>query len=123
MPHAVSRGRRPRTPITSRSLAVRAAGTIVAGAAMFAAPAAAQASAAAGPTVVPCSSSALVTAVNQANSAGSATLLLARGCTYVLPTAVAPSDGLPPVFGNLVILGSGGTTISRSPSDGAEKYR
>ena len=120
MPQDVLRGRRLRTSITSRSVAVRAAGAIVAGAAVFAAPAAAQASAL---TVVPCSSSALVTAINQANGAGSATLLLSRGCHYVLPTAVALGDGLPPVTGSLVILGSGGTTISRSPSDGAEKFR
>src|SRR5437763_902161 len=102
MPQDVLRGRRPRNPLDPRSLAVRAAGAIMAGAAVFAAPAAAQASA---PTVVPCSSSALVTAINQANGAGSATLLLSRGCNYVLPTAVAQFDGLPPVVGSLVILG------------------
>ncbi|HEV8220432.1 MAG TPA: hypothetical protein VGQ05_09235 [Streptosporangiaceae bacterium] len=115
MPQHVLRGRRTRTPLTSRSLAVRAAGTIVAGAAVFAAPAAAQASVPA-PIVVPCSSSALVSAIHQANSAGPAILLLSRGCNYVLTSAVALAEGLPPVTGHLVISGSGGTTISRSSS-------
>jgi hypothetical protein len=82
---------------------------MLAGAAVFAAPAAAQASA-----VVPCSSDALVTAINQANSARFAVLLLSRGCTYGLATRVAGNDGLPPVTGNLLILGSGGTTIRRT---------
>jgi hypothetical protein len=84
---------------------------------VLATPAAAQASV---PfqTVVPCSSSALVTAISQANSARFATLVLARDCTYVLTTPAAQNDGLPPVTGNLIILGSGGTTISRSSSAG-----
>jgi len=116
MPQHVSRQHRPRIPLPSRSLAVRAAATIVAGAAAFVAPAAAQASVTA-PAMVPCSSTALVSAVDQANSAGLATLLLARGCDYVLTTAVALGEGLPPVTGNLVIIGRGGTTISRSSTD------
>jgi hypothetical protein len=66
------------------------------------------------PPVVPCSSSALVAAIQQANGARSAALVLSRGCNYVLTSAAAPGDGLPPVTGNLVILGTGGTTISRS---------
>ena len=47
MPHRALRGRRPRTPVIPRSLAIRAAGTVVAAAAVFAAPSAAQAAAAA----------------------------------------------------------------------------
>jgi hypothetical protein len=97
-----------------------AAALLLAGTAALAAPAAAQASIPGG-TVVPCSSSALVTAIQRANSARFATLVLSRGCNYVLTMAAAPNDGLPPVTGNLVILGSGGTTISRSPSAG--KFR
>ncbi|HEV8220464.1 MAG TPA: hypothetical protein VGQ05_09395 [Streptosporangiaceae bacterium] len=93
---------------------------LLAGTAALAAPAAAQASIPGG-TVVPCSSSALVTAIQRANSARFATLVLSRGCNYVLTMAAAPNDGLPPVTGNLVILGSGGTTISRSSSAG--KFR
>ena len=107
--------------IITRSPAYAAA-LALAGAAVLAAPAAAQASAAAPAlTVVPCSSSALATAINQANSAPFGTLVLARGCTYVLTTALAPDDGLPPITGNLLILGSGGTTISRSLS--AQNFR
>ena len=94
-----------------------AAALALAGAAVLAAPAAAQASAALpGLAVVPCSSSALAAAISQANSTSFATLVLARGCTYVLTTPAAPDDGLPPVTGSLLILGSGGTTISRSSS-------
>jgi hypothetical protein len=115
MPQHVLRGRRPRTPVIPRSLAVRAAGTIVAAAAVFAAPAAARASAAApAPTAVPCSSSALVTAIQNANRAGTATLLLARGCNYVLTKAAVEDDGLPPVTGKITVIGGPGTQISRS---------
>ena len=90
---------------------------LLAGTAALAAPAAAQASAALpAPPVVPCSSSALVAAIQQANSARFATLVLSRGCDYVLTKAVSGKDGLPPITGNLVVLGSGGTTISRSSS-------
>jgi len=104
--------------ILSRSSGYASA-LLLAAAAALAMPAAAQASAALpGPPVVPCSSSALVTAIRQANSARFATLVLSRGCNYVLTTAAAPNDGLPAVTGNIVILGSGGTTISRSPSAG-----
>ena len=119
MPQHVLRGRRPRTPIVPRSLAVRAAGTIVAAVAVFATPAAAHASAAApSPTAVPCSRSALVSAIQNANRAGAATLLLARGCDYVLTTAVAEDDGLPPVTGNITLIGGPGTRISRGPFAG-----
>jgi predicted outer membrane repeat protein len=102
--------------IITRSPAYAAA-LALAGAAVLAAPAAAQASAALpGLAVVPCSSSALAAAISQANSTSFAALVLARGCTYVLTTPAAPNDGLPPVTGNLLVLGSGGTTISRSSS-------
>ena len=90
---------------------------LLAGTAALAMPAIAQASAALpAPPVVPCSGSALVAAIQQANSARFATLVLSRGCDYVLTKAVSGKDGLPPITGNLVVLGSGGTTISRSSS-------
>jgi len=90
---------------------------VLTGAAVFAAPAAAQASAALpGPSAVPCSSSALVTAISKANSAGSAILQLAQGCNYVLSSAATGNDGLPPVTGKIVIIGGHGTQISRTPS-------
>ena len=119
MPQRALRGRRPRTPVIPRSLASSVAGIIVAAAAVFAAPAAAQAAATApAPTAVPCSSSALVTAIRNANRAGAATLQLARGCNYVLTRAVAEDDGLPLVTGNIVIIGGPGSQISHGRSAG-----
>jgi hypothetical protein len=94
---------------------VYAAALLLAGTGTLAAPAAAQASIP-GRTVVPCSSSALVTAIQQANSARFTTIVLSRSCNYVLTSAASPGDGLPPITGDIVILGSGGTTISRSSS-------
>jgi hypothetical protein len=88
---------------------------LLAGTAALAAPAAAQAAASPpGPSLVPCSSSALVTAIRNASKAGSATLVLSPRCNYVLTTSTGPfgDDGLPPVTRDLTILGSQGTTIS-----------
>ena len=91
----------------------------MAGAAVFAAPAAAQASAALSrPVAVPCRSSDLATAIQNANRAGSAILLLARGCDYKLTVPAAEDDGLPPVTGKITIIGGHGTQISRDPSAG-----
>src|SRR5690242_2952097 len=91
-----------------------ASALLLAGTAALAAPAALAAAAVQPPPNVPCSSSALVAAIQHANSAGTATLLLSPGCNYVLTTAVSADDGLPTVTGNLTITGSQGTTISRS---------
>jgi predicted outer membrane repeat protein len=90
---------------------------LLAGTAALAAPAA-LASAAVPPPSVPCSSSALVAAIQQANTAGPVTLLLSGGCTYALTSAVNASDGLPPITGNVTVIGSGGTTISRAATAG-----
>jgi hypothetical protein len=89
---------------------------LLAGTAALAAPAALASAAVQPPPNVPCSSMALAAAIQHANSVGSATLLLAGNCNYVLTTAAAPADGLPPITGNLVITGAQGTTISRSSS-------
>jgi hypothetical protein len=65
---------------------------------------------------VPCSSPALVAAVNAANAVGSGTLLLASNCTYALtaPSATGRGpDGLL-ITGDLRILGGTSTTITRS---------
>jgi len=97
----------------SRS-SVYAGALLLAGTAALAAPAALASAAVQPPPNVPCSSSALVAAIQHANTAGSATLLLSPGCNYVLTTAVSADDGLPTVTGNLTITGSQGTTISRS---------
>jgi len=108
-------------PGTAMAVAAAGGGLLIAAAGTV--PAAAQARAALpGPAVVPCSSSALVSAINQANSARSATLLLSPGCTYELGAAATADDGLPPVTGNLLILGTGGTTIRRS-SDTPAAFR
>jgi hypothetical protein len=67
---------------------------------------------------VPCSVSALVTAVAAANAAGSGTLVLAPNCNYALTTPAASGrgpDGLL-ISGDLTIIGSGGTHISRPGS-------
>lgn len=87
---------------------------LLAGTAALAAPSALASAAVQPPPNVPCSATALVAAIQHANSAGSATLLLAPGCNYVLTAAVSADDGLPPVTGNLTVSGSQGTTISRS---------
>jgi hypothetical protein len=95
-----------------------AAAVLLAGAAALAAPAAASA-AIQPPSNVPCSADALVAAIQQANAAGSGTLLLSRGCNYVLTAAVTSTiGGLPPITGNLTITGSRGTTISRAATAG-----
>ena len=101
--------------ITPRS-SVYAGALLLAGTAALAAPAALASAAVQPPPNVPCSSSALVAAIQHANTVGSATLLLAPGCNYVLTTAASDGDGLPPVTGNLTISGAQGTTISRSSS-------
>jgi hypothetical protein len=70
---------------------------------------------------VPCNTSALVSAIQTANSAGSAqTLNLATACTYNVTTAAASGtrgdDGLPIISGNITLVGNR-TTIRRTSSD------
>ena len=90
---------------------------LLAGTAALAAPAAAQASAALpGPAVVPCSSSALAAAIQNANSAPMAVLRLSPGCNYVLTTAASAAAGLPTITGKIIVIGGHGTEISRSPA-------
>lgn len=80
---------------------------------------AAPAQASARQTVVPCSTPALITAINDANTAGAGTLLLAPGCTYTLTAAASTgtrgSNGLPIIDSNLTILGRN-ARIVRDPS-------
>jgi hypothetical protein len=90
---------------------------LAAGAAGLAVPAVAQASAAAPALIgVPCSSSALIAAIGQANSLGFATLHLSQGCHYVLTSPAEVANGLPTITGNIVATGGQGTEISRDPS-------
>lgn len=68
---------------------------------------------------VPCSTTALVSAINTANTAGSGTLELASGCDYVLTTAAGSGrgpDGLPLITGDLSIIGGTSTRIVRPPT-------
>jgi hypothetical protein len=66
---------------------------------------------------VPCNTPALITAISNANTAGSGTLRLASSCTYRLTTAATVGtrgpDGLPIITGNITIIGGPSTTIRR----------
>ncbi|MBB4895468.1 hypothetical protein FHS39_004546 [Streptomyces olivoverticillatus] len=82
---------------------------LVATALVTATPASAQ------PVVVPCSVTDLVTAITNANTAGSGDLMLTNGCTYSLtsPVSVPAELGLPQITGDIHIDGLG-ATITRS---------
>jgi hypothetical protein len=95
------------------------ASVVLAGAALTAAAPAVQAQAmTAGPgvTSVPCSVSALVTAINTANSGGPSTLVLAGNCTYGILTPATAADGLPLITGHASLVGGPNTVIPRSPA-------
>jgi hypothetical protein len=66
--------------------------------------------------VVPCSSSALAAAIQNANSARLAVLRLSPGCNYVLTSAASADAGLPTITGKIIVVGGHGTEISRSSS-------
>jgi hypothetical protein len=95
------------------------ASVALAGAALTAAAPAVQARAmTAGPGVanVPCSISALVTAINTANSGGPSTLVLAGNCTYGILIPATAADGLPLITGHVSLVGGTNTVIRRSPA-------
>jgi hypothetical protein len=95
------------------------AGVALAGAALtLAAPAAAAQATAAVPGVinVPCSASALKTAIITANGGGAALLVLSANCTYTIVAPTSATDGLPPITGNFGLVGGGNTVIRRSPA-------
>jgi hypothetical protein len=75
-------------------------------------------------TIVPCNTAALITAINNANTAGQGVLLLAPACTYTLNAAASMGtrgpNGLPIINSNLTILGRG-ATIRRAA--GAPEFR
>lgn len=96
--------------------AMRISGGIATAAVMMTGMAVAQPAFARQTVSVPCSASALVTAVNAANAIGSGTLLLASSCDYVLTSASATghgADGLL-ITGDISIIGGVSTRISRS---------
>ena len=101
--------------------AMRISGGIATAAVMMTGMAVAQPAYARQTVNVPCSSPALVSAVNAANAVGSGTLLLASNCTYAL---TAPSgtgrgpDGLL-ITGSLNIIGGFSTRITRAVGAGS----
>jgi hypothetical protein len=72
---------------------------------------------------VPCSTSALVTAINAANSFSSATIHLRAKCIYSIATAVTGSDGLPVITGDVTLLGDGWGTVIRRSSAATTPFR
>ncbi len=104
---------------------IKVVGSIAAAALLQAGAAVAPPTALATPvTFVPCSTPALISAVNAANIAGSGVLRLASFCDYALTSAAASGrgpDGLPIIYGNIVLAGGRFTRISRSPA--APRFR
>lgn len=92
------------------------AGVVLAGAALtLVAPAAAAQAKTAVPGVinVPCSVSALKTAIITANGGGAAVLALSANCTYSIVVPTSATDALPPVTGHFGLVGGGNTVIRR----------
>lgn len=58
---------------------------------------------------VPCSTTALINAINTANTRNDTRLILARGCTYTLTSAAGGDNGLPPVLKRISIDGNNAT--------------
>jgi hypothetical protein len=89
------------------------AAVALAGAALVAVPAAAQAQSAA--TVdIPCRTSALVTAITNANSGSGTIIEMPGNCTYTITTPATAADGLPVITGNVTLAGGHNTVIRRS---------
>jgi hypothetical protein len=65
---------------------------------------------------VPCSTPALVNAINRANTFTAATVRLSPKCIYTISTPATATDGLPVITGNVTILGGPSTTIRRDPA-------
>ncbi|GAB2825922.1 hypothetical protein GCM10027176_32910 [Actinoallomurus bryophytorum] len=104
---------------------IKVAGSVAAAALLQAGVAVSPSTALAAPvTFVPCSTPALISAVNAANLAGSGVLRLASFCDYALTSAAGSGrgpDGLPVIHGNIVLAGGRFTRISRPPS--APRFR
>jgi hypothetical protein len=97
-----------RSPAISGSLVA----TALAGAAVVATAPVAQART----IIVPCTTPALVNAINTANALGTATVRLPANCTYNITTPATATDGLPVITRNITIVGGPGTTIRRDPT-------
>ena len=92
------------------------AAVTLAGAALLAAPAGAQAQPMAGglgAVGVPCSVTALASAITAANINGGGVLDLAADCDYDIVVPATAADGLPIITGRVTITGGGNTVIER----------
>jgi hypothetical protein len=70
---------------------------------------------------VPCSAPALAAAITAANAVPT-TIRLAANCTYDITTpAVAGDTALPPITGNVTIIGGPSTALQRNPSIGVAR--
>jgi hypothetical protein len=65
---------------------------------------------------IPCSTTALVNAIDAANLAGTAAIGLARFCAYRITQPASGSDGLPVITANITLSGGTGTQITRAAS-------
>jgi hypothetical protein len=66
--------------------------------------------------VVPCSTTALVNAINTANALRTATVRLSANCVYTITTPATATDGLPVITGDIRVVGGPRTTIRRDPT-------
>ncbi len=108
------------------SFIMKTGATLLAATALAAVPAAAFARPAAHKKVtinVPCSHTALITAINTANTLGTATIRLSSFCTYNFNTAAVANDALPIITGDVTILGGPSTTIRRDPAIATPAFR
>lgn len=62
---------------------------------------------------VPCDTARLIAAINTANGLNAAVLRLAPLCTYSIQTPATANTGLPPITGNITLIGGARTTIRR----------
>jgi hypothetical protein len=65
---------------------------------------------------IPCSTAALVTAINAANLAGTTRIVLARYCAYRITQPASGIDGLPVITADITLSGGTGTQITRAAS-------
>jgi hypothetical protein len=65
---------------------------------------------------VPCSTAALISSISAANAAGKGKLRLASSCMYTFTAPASVDTALPPITGDISILGGFDTRLSRSSS-------
>lgn len=67
-------------------------------------------------SVVACSTTELVNAINAANLSPNSTVTLSPNCTYLFTTPTTSSEALPPITGKVTVIGGENTVIARSES-------